>query len=89
MKLTAIWSLFKKGEAVSQPGAWKNATIVANFLTAIVVFLAEFDIVDIRPLIDAQALEEIAIGGVAVANIIVHIITSKTVGLPNKAKGGD
>jgi len=84
MKLTAVWNLFKKGEAVSQPGAWKNATIIADFLAALVVFLAEFDIIDVRSLVDTHTLNQIAIGGIAVANIIIHIITSKTVGLPNK-----
>jgi len=84
MKLTSAWNLFKKGGEVSNPGAWKNATIVADFLAALVVFLAEFNIIDLRSVVDSQTLNTIALGGIAVGNIIATVITSKKVGISNK-----
>ena len=82
-KLAALFSLFRKGNEIADPGKWKSHQITAN---SIAVFLAS-----LLAVAKAFGLEipvgdgdiALAAGGVlGVANIIGTIITSKKVGLP-------
>lgn len=81
-KLRALWGLFRKGEALENPGAWKNATIISSLLSAVVYFLKVFGIINLH--IDDETLGKISVGGIALVNVIMHTVTSKTVGLPRR-----
>ena len=77
--ISSIFELFRAGQAVSNPSAWKNSQLVGNLLIAIVALVAAFGF-DLG-LSDA----EIAGGAVfitAVINGVFVVITSKKVGLP-------
>lgn len=84
-KLQAFLNLFRKGKEVANPAAWKNGTIAVNtvvaFLAAVLgigkVFGYGIELPD-------EVLEQAAIGIIAfagVGNTVVHIVTSKKVGL--------
>lgn len=82
-KLSALWALFRKGEAVSDPAAWKNGTIAANALAAFVLAvgaLASSFGYDLG--LNHENALQLAGGVLAGVNIVMHVITSKTVGLP-------
>jgi hypothetical protein len=88
-KISALWNLFRKGECVSNPDAWKTGQItgsmVGGFLAALLVVAKAFGYS--VPLTDDQL---VTIGGavVAVVGLFVHpaisAITSPNVGLPAK-----
>jgi uncharacterized membrane protein len=81
-KLKAILALFRQGNEVANPGAWKNATIIANLLLAVAGVAAAFGF---KVELDADNAAAIAAGAVAlvsVVNGIVHAVTSKKAGLP-------
>ena len=79
--VNAIFDIFRAGQAVSNPAAWKNAQLVGTLLTALVALAAAFGY-DL-----GLSSEEIAGGAifiVAVVNGILVVVTSKKVGLPAK-----
>lgn len=87
-KIRAIWRLFRQGEQVANPAAWKNGQITANLLAALIVALSgalkSFGI-DVG-VSDADSL---AMGGGVLAfyNVVLTVVTSRKVGLP--AGGGN
>ncbi|MBZ0105523.1 MAG: hypothetical protein K8H84_07810 [Sulfuricella denitrificans] len=82
-KLLALWQLFRRGEEIANAAAWKNGTITVNALAALVLSMgtlaASFGL-DLG-LNDAMAAQ---IGGglLAIGNVIMHVVTSRKVGLP-------
>lgn len=80
-KLLALLNVFRKGEQVANPAAWKNGQVVANLaalVAAIAALLGTLGI--IVEITDAQTLA-IAGGVVAAYNVVLTAITSRKVGL--------
>lgn len=81
-KLKAILNLLRQGNEVQNPGAWKNATIIANLLLAVVAVAAAFGF-DVKLSADnATTLAAGAVALVGVVNGVVHVVSSKRAGLP-------
>jgi hypothetical protein len=81
-KLRALLALFRQGNEVANPGAWKNATIVANLLLAVAAVAAAFGF---KVELTGDNASAIAAGGIAlvgVVNGVLHAVTSKRAGLP-------
>lgn len=81
-KLRAILDLFRKGNEVANPGAWKNPTILANLFLAIVSVVAVFGF---KVELTADNATNIAAGVIAAAGLlngVLATITSKRAGLP-------
>ena len=80
--IPALLQVFQKGKEVANPGAWKNAQIVAGLLTAILSVLAAFGY-DFG--IGQSDILLIAGGVVGVGGAIITVITSQKVGFRQKA----
>jgi hypothetical protein len=82
-KLTAVWRVFRKGEEVANPAAWKlgqiTATAIIAFLAAAAQAAAAFGY---EVPVNEDQLTAIAGGVLAVGNVLLTLITSKRVGLP-------
>lgn len=77
----AMFDVFRAGQSVSNPAAWKNAQLVGTLLTTLVAMAAAFGF-DL-----GLSDEEIAGGAIfiaAVVNGVLIVVTSKKVGLPSK-----
>lgn len=89
-KLSALLALFRKGVEVSDPTKWREMQVTVNALGAALLALVEvlraFGIV--VPITEAQSL---ALGGgvIAVVNIVLTIIASRDVGLPDRRKSNE
>lgn len=84
-KLAALWNLFRKGDAVSDPAKWKNRQITATMLGGLifaVLNVAKNFGYDLQ--IDEGAAEAVAVGALVLVNGVLTFTTSKTVGLPPK-----
>lgn len=88
----AFFDLFKMGKAVSDPAMWKNRTLAANnlgLLLAACAVIAKGFGYDLQ--IDKDTMQALA-GGIAAAvvifNNIMHVITSKKVGLSPDGETG-
>lgn len=84
-KIKALWGLFKQGQCVSDPTAWKNRQITATglglFLMAVINVGAAFGYA--IP-IDTETANAIAAGIIAIVNAVLTLITSDKVGIPAK-----
>lgn len=81
-RIAALLALFRQGSEVANPGAWKNATVIANLLLAIGTAAAAYGFkVELTPE-NASAIAGGFVAALAVVNSIVHVITSKRAGLP-------
>lgn len=84
-KLWAILALFRKGNEVANPAAWKagqiTSTLLAGFLLAAVHAAEVFGYA--LP-IDSSQIDAIAAGILAIGNVVLTITTSKRAGLPSK-----
>ena len=84
-KLFSILALFRQGNVVANPAAWKTGAITAM---ALVPFLLSLDRVATAfgyPLgISQQDADAIAAGIVAITGIVSHVITSDKIGMPPK-----
>jgi hypothetical protein len=82
-KLSAIWRVFRKGEEVANPAAWKagqvTATAIGGFLIAAVQAASAFGF---EVPADEGQISAIAAGVLAVGNILLTLATSRKVGLP-------
>lgn len=81
-KVSALWGLFRKGQEVANPAAWKagqvTGTIVAGLIIAAVNAAKAFDY---EIPIDTEQANAIGVGIVAVVNVVLTLITSKRVGI--------
>jgi len=83
--LSALYGVFKAGQAVDNPAAWKRHQISANAVAAILLALVKLAATFGHPLpIDENTAKEIAVGVLAVVNVGLTVATSDKVGLPNK-----
>jgi hypothetical protein len=84
-KISALWSLFRKGQSVSNPAAWKTGQITATALGAVIMaaihVLNAFGVV--LP-VDESDCAAIAGGILVVVNIVLTITTTDKLGLPAK-----
>ena len=77
-KLVALWRVFRKGEAVANPAAWKagqiGVTAVAALLAALAQAAAAFGL--------EVPVDENQFAVVAVVNIVLTVATTRKIGLP-------
>ena len=84
-KLAALWNLFRKGDAVSDPAKWKNRQITATMLGGLIFALlnvAKNFGYDLQ--IDEGAAQAVAVGALVIVNGVLTLTTSTKVGLPPK-----
>lgn len=82
-KLLALLKLFRRGNEVANAAAWKNGQITANVLAGLV--LAAAGAAQAFGLgIEVSDADALAMGGgvLAVANVVLTVVTSRKVGLP-------
>ena len=89
----AFFTLFKQGKALANSAAWKNRTIAANSLTAVLgaaLVIGKGFGYDIH--LDEQTVEALA-GGIAAAvaavNAVMHVVTSDKVGVSAQRPADD
>lgn len=72
------FTVLKQGQALANPAAWKNAQVLANLLSALVVLLNAFGI---HFGLDSDSVNLIAGGVAAIANAYLTAATSEKVGV--------
>lgn len=92
-KIRTLFNLFRKGEEVANAAAWKNGTIAVNtvaaFLAAVFAAAASFGYsIDASPE-QTEAVAGGVIAAVGIFNGVMHVVTSKKVGLPPQPKNID
>lgn len=87
IQVKPFFELFKQGKEVANSAAWKNGTIsvnaVAGVLGAVAAIAGGFGY-DFN--LSEETLQQAAAGAVAVVgivNAVMHVVTSKKVGLPS------
>ena len=86
-KLMALWGLFRKGEAVANPAAWKAGQITVTVIAALLLAGGRVaESFGYAVPLDESTADIIAAGVLAVVNLVLTVATSKTVGLPAKAE---
>ena len=74
------FAVLKQGRALANPAAWKNAQVLANLLSALIVLLNVFGI---HFGLDSDSINLIAGGIAALANAYLTAATSEKVGVPD------
>ncbi len=88
----AFFTLFRQGKQLANSATWKNRTIAANALLALLgaaLAVARGFGYDIQ--VDPDTLKALAAGipaAVAFGNTVMHVITSAKVGLPSIGGAG-
>lgn len=81
-KLSALWGLFRQGQAVTDPKLWKErqikATVLAGVLLAVVNVVKAFGY---EIPIDTETANAIAAGIIAAVNVVFTITTTEKVGV--------
>jgi len=72
--------VLKQGQALANPAAWKNAQVLANLLSALIVLLNVFGI---HFGLDSDSVNLVAGGIAAIANAYLTAATSEKVGVPD------
>lgn len=84
-KVSALWALFRKGEAVANPAAWHNGQVTATVLGGIIIALVNLLAAFGHPLpVDTNSANSIGAGILAVVNVVFSVTGSPHVGLPAK-----
>lgn len=85
-KFYSLFNLFKQGQAVADPKAWKNrqisVTVLAGVILAVINVLSSFGL---SVPIDVETANAIAGGVIAVVNVVLTLTTSDKVGIPDKS----
>jgi hypothetical protein len=94
--LTSIpkfFELFKEGKEVANPATWKNRTVATNAVLALIgTALALAKGFGYSLDLDNDTIQNLAAGVVAfvgLGNGIMHVVTSKKVGLPSNSGTGN
>ncbi len=74
------FTVLKQGRALANPAAWKNAQVLANLLSALVVLL---NVLGVHFGLDSDSVNLIAGGIAAIANAYLTAATSEKVGVPS------
>jgi len=86
-KIKAAWRVFKAGEVVANPAAWKAGQIGANAVAALLVAAHElvgafgYDIP-----ISGEGLDAVAAGLFVVVNVVCTVVSTDKAGLQDKRK---
>ncbi len=72
--------VLKQGQALANPATWKNAQVLANLLSALIVLLNVFGI---HFGLDSDSINLVAGGIAALANAYLTTATSEKVGVPS------
>ena len=92
MLISDFMDVFRKGKELSDAETWKNRTVAANSLVALLAALLGIAKAFGLPLeVDQQTIENLAAGVVAavgVVNAVMHVITSARIGLPPVGDAG-
>lgn len=84
-KITAIWALFRQGEAVADPAAWHKGQITATLLGGVILAAVHALALFGHPLpIDADSANSLGAGIIVVVNLVFTVTGSPHVGLPAK-----
>lgn len=81
-KLMAFWVLLKAGKRVSDPALWKTRQITVTALAAALwaaVHAASAMGVDIP--VDEDTVNELAVGIIAIANVVLTLVTTNKIGI--------
>lgn len=81
-KIRAVMNLFRQGNEIAQPGAWKNTAALADLLLAIVAAAAAFGYGVDLPKDQANAIAGGVVALCAFLSGVVHLVTSRRAGLP-------
>jgi uncharacterized lipoprotein YbaY len=82
-KLIALARVFRKGEQVADPAAWKTGQIAVTALAAFLVAAAQAAAAFGLPLpVDEAAWSAVAAGVIALVNIVLTVATTRKIGLP-------
>lgn len=83
-KISAIWNLFRKGQEVAQPGAWKDAQnfafIIGGVLLALMNVLSSYGI-DLPFALDLDTANTLGLGLATAIGFIVNNVTSAKTGI--------
>jgi hypothetical protein len=74
------FTVLKQGQALANPAAWKNAQVLANLLSALIVLLNVFGV---HFGLDSDSVNLVAGGIAAIANSYLTAATSEKVGVPD------
>ncbi len=74
------FTVLKQGQALANPAAWKNAQVLANLLSALIVLLNVFGV---HFGLDSDSVNLVAGGIAAIANAYLTAATSEKVGVPS------
>jgi uncharacterized membrane protein len=87
-KVSALWSLFRKGEAVADPAKWKSRQVTSTMLAALLIAAVQLaKAFGYEVPIDNESAMAIAGGIIAVFNTVFTIITSKHAGVGAMSSG--
>ena len=82
-KIKAAWRVFKAGEVVADPGAWKRGQVTSNAIAALLVamvYAAEAFGYEVP--VTGEAIDAIAVGLFALVNLVFTVVSTDKVGLP-------
>lgn len=83
-KVSALWSLFRQGQVISDPKKWKERQISATVLGAVLIALVNvLQAFGYEVPIDVETANAIAGGIIGAVNVVLTIVTTDKVGLPD------
>lgn len=81
-KIANVLSLFRVGNSVADPALWKSGAITVSILAPVLMKLNDTLVAfGVNTGISDATASDLAVGIVAIVNIIVTLISSKTVGV--------
>lgn len=90
-KLGAIWDLFRKGQAVENPEAWKKGQVTVTVLAPVILAAAHLtETFGLGIKVDPDSATAIAGGIIAIVNVVLTFTTTDKIGiLPAKSDASD
>lgn len=84
-RVKALWSVFKAGEEVADSAKWKGRQITVTMIAGLIIALVHLaKVFGYEIPIDSDTATAIAGGVLAIANVVLTLVTSKKIGLRTK-----
>lgn len=91
-KVKAGWRVFKAGEVVANPAAWKRGQVGVNAVAALLIALVELvEAFGYEIPVSGEGLDAVAAGVFVVVNVVCTVVSTDKVGVQagRGADGGD
>lgn len=84
-KIGAFWNVFRQGQVVSSPAAWKKGQVTVTMVGGLIIAVVQLaKVFGYEVYVDEDTVSAVSGGVIAIVNWLLTYATTDKIGLPSK-----